>query len=193
MTGPSDRGGGGSGASQEAEPSGGSDAPKPAIAIDLVEDGGDWSFVPDVEKVVMIAAATAAQFDEARLAGTAAAVALSSDATVKTLNAAYRNKDKPTNVLSFPAHAGARPEPGAPRLIGDVVLAAETVAAEAADLGIPPAHHLQHLVVHGLLHLAGFDHETDAEAEAMEALETRILAHLGIADPYAEEAAGPTD
>ena len=92
--------------------------------------------------------------------------------------------DAPTNVLSFPAAASAPPAPGAPLLLGDVVLAFETVAAEAAAQGKPLADHLAHLVVHGVLHLLGFDHEADAEAERMEALETRLLAGLGIADPY---------
>jgi probable rRNA maturation factor len=82
-------------------------------------------------------------------------------------------------------------EPGAPPFLGDIVFAAETVIGEAEDRGIPPAHHFQHLVVHGLLHLLGFDHETDAEAERMERLERMILARLGIPDPYADEAAAP--
>jgi probable rRNA maturation factor len=108
---------------------------------------------------------------------------LADDASLRALNRSYRGKDAATNVLSFPF----QPAPGgcAVRHLGDVVLAAETVRKEAAEQGIPPAHHLQHLVVHGLLHLLGFDHDTDARAEAMERLEAQILVTLGIADPYA--------
>jgi probable rRNA maturation factor len=117
-------------------------------------------------------------------------VVLASDAVVRRLNRTYRGKDRATNVLSFPFQRppGAGPmEDGA--YLGDVVLAAETVAGEAAERGIEPGHHLQHLVIHGLLHLLGRDHQTDAEAEAMERLEAEILGMIGIADPYAAEAA----
>jgi probable rRNA maturation factor len=101
------------------------------------------------------------------------------------LNAAYRGKDNPTNVLSFPAPAGMAAD--GPRALGDVVLALETLLDEAAAAGIPPAHHFQHLLIHGLLHLSGYDHEADAEAERMEALETALLARLGVPDPYAPD------
>ncbi len=114
------------------------------------------------------------------------AVVLSDDATVKRLNRDYRRKDKPTNVLSFPL-ADATTTPC--RLLGDVILARETVLAEAAAEGKRPGDHLSHLVVHGVLHLLGFDHEKDADARRMAALERRILAGLGIADPYRR--AGP--
>ena len=112
-----------------------------------------------------------------------AAVVLGDDALVRSLNATYRGQDKPTNVLSFPFRA----PPGVDRdnMLGDVVLAAETVAREAHEQHLPPGHHLQHLVIHGLLHLLGFDHATDDEAEIMERVETEILATLGVADPYA--------
>jgi probable rRNA maturation factor len=79
----------------------------------------------------------------------------------------------------------------APRALGDVVLAAETVLTEAVAAGIPPAHHFQHLVIHGVLHLLGYDHLTENEAEAMEALETTLLARLGIADPYGDRGTVP--
>jgi probable rRNA maturation factor len=112
-----------------------------------------------------------------------ACIALSSDEHVRALNRTYRGKDKPTNVLSFPA---AQPiDDDGPIQLGDIILAVETVEREADEQGVAPRDHLSHLVVHGLLHLLGFDHETVAEAEEMEGLETAILARLGIADPYA--------
>ncbi|MDX2287460.1 MAG: rRNA maturation RNase YbeY [Hyphomicrobiaceae bacterium] len=193
MTGSGERRSPAGGPAQEAEPDGGGeDTPQTGgLLIDIVADGGDWAFVPDVEAVVMAAAQAAARFPQSRLSGASAAVALSSDTAVSTLNTAYRGQPKSTNVLSFPAFAAARQEHGAERFIGDVVLAAGTIAAEAADQGIPPVHHLQHLVIHGLLHLTGYDHQTDAEAEAMETLEATILASLGITDPYAEDGADP--
>ena len=108
---------------------------------------------------------------------------LSDDSAVRALNRDHRGKDAPTNVLSFPPAlvppAGARP-------LGDVILAYETVRREALEQGKAAADHLRHLVVHGVLHLSGYDHETEAEAEEMEQLEREILAGLGIADPYAD-------
>ena len=106
------------------------------------------------------------------------------DAAIQSINAQWRGKNKPTNVLSFPSIAlkpGMAPGP----LLGDIVFGFETVAREAAEEGKPFEHHLSHLTAHGLLHLFGYDHETDAEADDMEALERRILARLAIPDPYA--------
>jgi probable rRNA maturation factor len=103
----------------------------------------------------------------------------------RQLNRDYRGQDVPTNVLAFPAwEAGARTPADAPVLLGDVVLAFETVASEAAAQRKSLDDHLRHLVVHGVLHLLGFDHLTTTEAIVMERLETSILAKLGIADPY---------
>lgn len=116
-------------------------------------------------------------------------ILLTDDATVRVLNRDYRGKDSPTNVLSFPSGPDLDLPEGAPRLLGDVALALETVRGEAQRDGKVPADHLTHLVVHGTLHLLGHDHEEPAEAERMEALETSILEGLGIADPYAGEAA----
>jgi probable rRNA maturation factor len=104
------------------------------------------------------------------------------DAHIRVLNRQYRGKNKPTNVLSFPAPP-AKPKSFGPQL-GDMVFAAETIVAEAKRDGITLADHLAHLVVHGFLHLLGYDHEIEQEAVAMEALETAILGRLGIADPY---------
>ncbi|MBU6206357.1 MAG: rRNA maturation RNase YbeY [Alphaproteobacteria bacterium] len=115
------------------------------------------------------------------------AVRLSDDEEVRTLNAQYRGKNKPTNVLSFPMET---PEailaaPLAPETsLGDIILALETCAREAAERGVTLAAHAQHLVVHGALHLLGLDHMTDVEAEQMETLEREICAALGLHDPY---------
>ena len=110
---------------------------------------------------------------------------MTDDAEMRALNRAWRGKDSSTNVLSFPAGYSPGAIVSEPRPLGDVVLAAETVLAEAADRDIPAADHAAHLVVHGMLHLLGFDHERDEDAEAMEALETEVLSTIGIADPYA--------
>lgn len=112
------------------------------------------------------------------------AVLLADDAAVRSLNAGFRNRDAPTNVLSFPAAPSAAPH------LGDVALAYGVCAAEARAQGKALGDHLQHLVVHGVLHLLGFDHESDeAGAEEMEALERTVLARLGVSDPYAAERA----
>lgn len=111
------------------------------------------------------------------------AVLLADDAVLARLNADYRGKEQPTNVLSFPAFdPGALPPEGGH--LGDVAIAVETVIAEALDADKSPIHHLAHMVIHGVAHLAGLDHETDAEAAGMEALEVRALAELGMPDPY---------
>ena len=108
------------------------------------------------------------------------------DKRIAVLNAEFRGKPQPTNVLSWPAFSGPVPEPaGAGRLfLGDLALAFDTCAREAEAAGIGLGDHAAHLVLHGLLHLLGHDHEEDAEAEAMEALESKILASMGIANPY---------
>ena len=103
---------------------------------------------------------------------------------IQTLNRLYRDKDTPTNVLSFPAGDIEGLPPEAPQLLGDVVICAAVVAAEASEQGKAVADHWAHMVVHGTLHLLGFDHENDAEATEMEALETRILASQSVTDPY---------
>jgi probable rRNA maturation factor len=156
------------------------------IAVVIDEDvASAWRrAVPDVAARVHEAAAAAlAVADSPR--GTVA-VRLSGDSAVRRLNRDFRGKDKPTNVLSFPA--GSSPAPrGAPVVLGDVVIAYRTVAREAAAQGKAVGDHLLHLVVHGVLHLLGYDHERSAAARRMETLETRILASFGIADPYVLE------
>ena len=116
------------------------------------------------------------------------ALLLGDDARIAALNAGFRGKAAPTNVLSWPAFDLGVPDPEAePLFLGDLALAYETCAREAAAAGIALADHAAHLVVHGVLHLLGHDHEDDAEAEAMEALETNVLASMGIANPYSSE------
>jgi probable rRNA maturation factor len=120
------------------------------------------------------------------------AVRLTNDAEVQTLNRDFRGKDKPTNVLSFPQVQddlldGLTNSDDGEILLGDIVLARETCAREAEEKAISIADHATHLIVHGTLHLVGYDHVDDASAGAMEALEVKALASLGIANPYADQ------
>lgn len=120
-----------------------------------------------------------------------ASLLFTADEEVRTLNREWRTKDRPTNVLSFPmmtrGELAALQTDGGPEMLGDIALAWETCLAEAAEKGVPVEHHAAHLILHGLLHLAGHDHVTgDREAEAMERLEVVALAKLGIKNPYAE-------
>ena len=142
----------------------------------------DWPFL--AERPVH-SAVEANQYDWLAKRDVEVSVKFTSDAEVKALNAAWRGKDKATNVLSFPM---VEPEAlGAPgeNLLGDIVLAAGICAAEAADKALTVADHASHLVVHGMLHLLGYDHETnDDEADEMEEVERRALAAIGIANPY---------
>jgi probable rRNA maturation factor len=111
---------------------------------------------------------------------------LTNDSAIRKLNRTWRGKNEPTNVLSFPSDLQAGPY----RLLGDVVIAYETLAREARAERKPFDHHLAHLAVHGFLHLCGYDHETDRQAAAMERLETAILARMGIPNPYIAHACG---
>lgn len=137
-----------------------------------------WASLPDAEEIVRRAVAAAAAHPEVKPPADAElSVALADDAEVQKLNRDYRGKDKPTNVLSFPATHGP--------MLGDVIIAYETLVKEAAEEEIAAGDHLTHLTVHGLLHLLGHDHETEAEAVTMERLETEVLASLGVKDPHA--------
>ena len=117
------------------------------------------------------------------------AVVLTDDCAIRALNRDWRSKDAATNVLSFPARE-SRAVRGAPCLLGDIVIAFETTEREARAEHKPFVHHLAHLAVHGFLHLAGYDHEADDEADAMERLETAILARLDMPDPYIARGGG---
>ena len=153
--------------------------------IDVVIESPLWTALPEAEALAERAALAAiAAGDVAVMAGAELSLMLADDAAVRELNRTWRGKDKPTNVLSFPAFpvkAGAQPGP----MLGDIIIARETVEREAEEEGKPLENHLAHLVVHGFLHLLGYDHETDEEAEVMEAREREILHALAIPDPYA--------
>jgi probable rRNA maturation factor len=146
----------------------------------------DWADL--AEAALEALAQVAPELDNPRLL---ASLLFTSDEEVHVLNREWRAKDKPTNVLSFPMLERAdlldlAPD-GPPEMLGDLALAFETCAREAEEKGVSVEHHASHLIVHGLLHLAGLDHEiSDADAEAMEALETKALALIGIADPYGD-------
>jgi probable rRNA maturation factor len=147
-----------------------------------------WQTEPDAEAAIQRAIAAAAQMTDAGDGEAELAVMLTDDAGIRTLNLNWRGIDKPTNVLSFPAlpPTGAGGPDDAPRMLGDIAIAYETTRREADDEHKPFDHHLSHLAVHGFLHLMGYDHEKDDDAEAMETLEQEILAQLGIPDPYAD-------
>ena len=167
-------------AAEESEPPRG-------IVLDIVEEAGGWASAGDV--AVLLAPLLLAIGRNCALRSqlpAEACLALADDAAVRKLNATYRAKDKATNILSFPS--GMPGEAGQPRQLGDIILGFETIAAEAVEQGVPLADHIRHLALHGLLHLMGYDHEADATAEAMEALEIEILAEIGVANPYGEDA-----
>jgi probable rRNA maturation factor len=176
--------GGSSPSPSPVEPAPAEPEPSERLSVAILEEGGDWSqFASREEAIAQAAAAVAEAPGCARARGAEACVVLADDALLRSLNHTYRGKDAPTNVLSFPFQdtPGAAPS----RHLGDIVLAAETLHREAAEQGIPAVHHLQHLVVHGLLHLMEFDHDAEPQAETMERLEAQILATLGVPDPYA--------
>jgi probable rRNA maturation factor len=147
-----------------------------------------WQVEPDAEAVIQRAIAAASEAVDADLGEAELAVMLTDDSGIRTLNNNWRGIDKPTNVLSFPAlqQEGARKPGDAPPMLGDIAIAYETMRREADEEQKPFDHHLSHLAVHGFLHLIGYDHENDAGADAMESLETEILAQLGVPDPYAD-------
>jgi probable rRNA maturation factor len=159
-------------------------------SIEVTVEAEAWrKAVTDPDDLCRRAVAAVLARDGAALGtGVEVSVLLTDDAQVRTLNRTWRGKDSPTNVLSFPSEPGHPPQPGLPVLLGDIAVALETTCREAEAEGKPVADHLTHLLVHGALHLLGWDHEEDAAAERMEALETEILAGLGVADPYRTEA-----
>jgi probable rRNA maturation factor len=160
--------------------------------IEVTVEAEAWrTIVADPEQLCRRAVAAVLAREVAAAAGAEVSVLLAGDRRVRKLNRSYRGKDSATNVLSFPARdAAAPPGLGQPLLLGDIVVAFETARREADGEGKPLAAHLTHLLVHGTLHLLGYDHEEEGEAERMEAREVELLAGLGVADPY-RVGAGP--
>lgn len=152
-----------------------------SLTVDLAVEDPSWAAIPDLQALVeraagaALAEAGAEPGEELELS-----CLFCDDDAIRALNAQWRGKDKPTNVLSFPTEG-----PGAEAMLGDIALAWGTVKREAEAEGRPVEHHVAHLVVHGTLHLLGEDHEDEAEADSMEAMETRAMARLGLPDPYA--------
>jgi len=156
-------------------------------SIDIVRESPLWEEQADIDAMlrrVIAEAAVDVSTKDAELA-----IVLTDDSRIRALNRVWRGVDQPTNVLSFPARD--RHKDGAPALLGDIVIAYETTAREALAQGTPFLHYLAHLTVHGFLHLRGYNHEADDEAEVMERIERAILARLDICDPYAARDAGP--
>ena len=151
------------------------------ISVALDVDAEAWTAVPALEHLATRAFDEAARHaDRPILDGAEVSVLLCDDDAIRDLNRDWRGVDKATNVLSFPT-----PGPLAARpLLGDIAVSWNTTRREAEDEGKPVADHLTHLLVHGFLHLLGYDHESEGEGDAMERLEASILAGLGIADPY---------
>lgn len=170
------------------------------IEIDILVEAGDWFVLfPSAKDITSAAAAAALSGAMVKTVSSSAielSILLTDDASIADLNRQWRGKSGSTNVLSFPAETdvsptvtrsvspGGAPE-GAPILLGDVAVSLETLTAEALDAGIAPEDHLRHLIVHGVLHLCGYDHESDAAAHQMESCEIVILKALGVSDPYA--------
>src|SRR3984885_5397034 len=180
------------------------------LSLDISVPSPLWRRLPRARPIARETIAAAAE-NRGLSEGGDVSLCLADDAALRALNLSWRGFDKPTNVLSFPSTTAARVDAVDDRVgraqrarlqpavahgsapvvsLGDLALAYQTLAREAEDFGVPLADHYRHLLVHGFLHLIGYDHETDAEAERMEALETKILARLGVADPYAREVVG---
>ncbi len=155
------------------------------LLVELSVEDPAWAAVADLETLAERTLAVALDESSEAVSGAAEVSCLfCDDAAIRALNAQWRGQDKPTNVLSFPT--GTPAAAGTVRLLGDIVLGFETIEREAREEGRPLDAHVAHLLVHGLLHLLGHDHAEPREAEAMEALETRIMRKLGRADPYAD-------
>jgi probable rRNA maturation factor len=155
---------------------------KKQVEIDVIVRSARWRQRPTAKTIVkraVLAAAAAVSTPPTELA-----IVLSDDSAIQTLNRDWRGKNAPTNVLSFPAAAAGKSR-SVPPYIGDIVIAYQTVAREAVAEGKPFNHHLAHLAVHGFLHLLGYDHENDRDAQKMERLERKILKRLAVPDPYA--------
>ncbi len=154
------------------------------MRLEIEVDGTAWNEMPDPEPVLRAAAQATEAALGADLSETVLTISLLTDDVVAELNWQWRNKAGPTNVLSFPAAKDMPLPPGEPRPLGDIMLAAGVVSREAVQQNKSLEHHLVHLAVHGILHIMGYDHINEAEADEMERLEVDILNVLGIANPY---------
>jgi probable rRNA maturation factor len=159
-----------------------------SATIEIAVESPRWDALPAAEDVVR--RAIEAALSDCGQADAEVSIALADDAQIRELNRHWRGKDVATNVLSFPA-SGMQPDEV--RFLGDIILAFETIEREAAEEARPLAHHVAHLAVHGTLHLLGYDHENDSDADAMERRERDILARIGVTDPYASGAARRTE
>jgi probable rRNA maturation factor len=158
------------------------------VSIEIAVEAPAWTGMPDAQAAIR--SAVEAAIADVGPENAEIGIVLADDARVRSLNRTWLGDDKPTNVLSFPAPD--RPAAGV-RFLGDVIFALETSQREAVAEDKPLDHHLSHLAVHGVLHLLGFNHERDDEAEVMEQRERKILAQLGIPDPYAATSARRTE
>lgn len=170
-------------------------AARPPVAIDVTVEAGEWPDEAALRDLARPAIEAALAAVPAVAPGSEVSLVFTDDPHIAVLNRTWRDKDGPTNVLSFPGTPAGAARFGP--MLGDIIIARETVEREAGAMGLTFADHLTHLLVHGFLHLVGHDHQHDAEADVMERLEAAILAGLGIADPYAgtepepREQAGP--
>jgi len=154
------------------------------LAIEIIVQAPGWEAIADLEGLARRAVRASCGASGARLAsGGEVAITFCDDAAIRALNAQWRRRDAATNVLSFPTPGRLEEK----LLLGDIVIAHETIAREAAEQGKTFEDHTTHMIVHGFLHLIGYDHETPEEADVMEALERRIAATLGSSDPYEQE------
>jgi probable rRNA maturation factor len=150
------------------------------MKLDIRIDDTDWKSIPNLRKLAKTAISAAVPNRNISVS-----LLFTSDAKIAEMNGQWRAKPYATNVLSFPIAADAPVPDGEPQPLGDIVLAFGVISKEALEQKKPVANHASHLIVHGVLHLLGYDHENDQGAEAMERLETKILAGLGIDNPYA--------
>ena len=158
---------------------------EPVPLIDVIVETPQWNEACGAEATVRSALTEAAIAVGTDFRNRTLAVLLTDDAAIRRLNAQWRGIVKPTNVLSFPPAPSLAEEFGAVKSLGDIAIAYETTRREADEEDKPFENHLSHLAVHGFLHLIGYDHDNDGDAEAMETLEREILAEIGIPDPYA--------
>jgi probable rRNA maturation factor len=152
-------------------------------ALDIMVEAGEWPARTRLKRIAgKVVEAASIRLKLGLPEGAELSIVFTDDAHIKSLNRKFRGKSKPTNVLSFPGAPAANG--GIGPILGDIVLAAETVSREAEGEGLTLEAHLTHLILHGFLHILGYDHEDDGEASLMEGLETAILGGIGVADPY---------